>query len=311
MRVLVLGTGAVGGYFGGRLVEKSEAVTFLVRENRKKQLDQTGLVIKSVHGDFQSQINTIVSGEAVKPYDLIILSVKSYHLEHALSSVAPYVGENTVILPLLNGLSHVQKLQEHFGNEKVIGGLCFVEATLNEHGAIIQASPRHDIIFGELDGTLSPRIEKISQLFTGANFIANASTTIHRDMWNKYIFISALSGMTCIMESAVGPIIERVEGKEVYQLLLNEIYSIAKATGVELDNQIVQKTMDITIALNYEMKASMYKDMEKGLQIESEHLQGNLIKLADQYGIETPILKTIYTKLKIYEQKRISGIETT
>lgn len=305
MKTLILGAGAVGGYFGGRLVEKGESVTFLVREGRKSQLDKTGLVIKSKHGNFQSPIHTIVSGEEVEAYDLIILSVKAYHLENALASVTPYVGENTAILPLLNGRSHVEKLQKTFGKDKVLGGLCFVESTLNAEGEIIQESPRHDIVFGELDGSVSTRVEQINKLFSGANFAAISSPTIGKDMWNKYIFITALSGMTCLMESSVGPILEKKEGKEVYKLLIEELCAVANATGATLDDDVAEKTMRTTTALSYEMKASMYKDMEKGLPIEADHLQGNFIKLAKQYGVAIPILKTVYTKLKIYEQAKL------
>lgn len=164
MRILVVGAGAVGGYFGGRLAEKGEDVTFLVRDKREHQLKEHGLHIESVQGDYHYQPKTIKAEEKAEPFDVVILSTKAYHLKGAIDSLNPFVGENTMILPLLNGMSHVDDLIQAFGEEKVIGGLCFVESTLDGSGKVIQTSPIHDLVFGEMEigRTGSPDWKKLS-----------------------------------------------------------------------------------------------------------------------------------------------------
>lgn len=243
MRVLMVGAGAVGGYFGGRLVEKGEDVTFLVRKKRQEQLEQNGLVIKSVNGNAELKVKTLTAGQPAPAFDLIILSVKAYHLTKTLNDLKPYVGENTTILPLLNGIIHIQQLQNEFGAEKILGGLCFIESTLNDKGEIEQYSPQHEIVYGELNGDVTKRILDIQALFDGAGFDARYSQKIRIEMWQKYIFISAMSGMTCLMNSSIGPILSAPYGKEMYQQLLEEIVSVAHHQEPEIPTTLAGKIL--------------------------------------------------------------------
>lgn len=303
MRVLIVGAGAVGGYFGGRLVEKGADITFLVRERRKHQLASTGLVLHSVKGDFQSSISTIVAGEVTEPFDLIFLTTKAYHLEEALPSLTPYLGKHTTILPLLNGIAHFDTLKNHFGAERVIGGLCFIESTLNAKGEIEHYSPNHRIVFGEFDGTKSDRIKAIEDLFAGANVNAISSIQIDNEIWKKYIFISAMAGMTCLMRSSIGPILKSPNGMEIYDRLVKEISTIGKSQEKTLDTDVWKKTMERVRTLSYEMKSSMLRDMEKGLPIETDHFHGTLLRLAPA-DLDVPLLKTIYSTLSIYQSTK-------
>lgn len=188
MRILVIGAGAVGGYFGGRLLEKGVDVTFLVRERRKKQLQERGLVIHSVHGDAVLKPKLLVTGEKADPFDVIIFSNKAYHLPEAIRDAKPYAGAKTIILPLLNGMAHMNMLWNEFGKENVLGGLCFIETTLNEHGEIVQTSASHDARFGEWSGERTERIVALEQLFSGCNARFRSSEKIVTDMWNKYLY---------------------------------------------------------------------------------------------------------------------------
>jgi 2-dehydropantoate 2-reductase len=300
MRILVVGAGAVGGYFGGRLVEKGADVTFLVRPKRREQIEREGFVIRSVHGNANLQVQTITAGEQAKPFDLILLATKAYHLENAISNLKPYVGEQTTILPLLNGISHFERLFAEFGKEKVIGGLCFIEATLNKKGHIEHYSPRHDLVYGEFSGQITERIKKIEALFAGANMITTVSDHIHRDLWHKYIFISAMSGMTTLMQATVGEILSATHGEETYRRLLEEIVLIAKTQEPAIDDNIVEKIMEAVKSIPPTTKSSMQRDREKGLPLETEHFHGTLLKLAPE-GADLPILKTVYTALSLYQ----------
>lgn len=304
MRILVVGAGAVGGYFGGRLLEKGVDVTFLVRERRKKRLQEQGLVIRSVHGDAVLSPKLIVTGEQDEPFDVVIFSNKAYHLPEAIRDAKPYVGETTLILPLLNGMAHMDLLWEEFGKDNVLGGLCFIETTLNEHGEIVQTSASHDVRFGEWSGERTERVLALEQLFSGCNARFRLSEHIATDMWNKYLFIATMSGVTTLFRAPIGPIRSGEYGQEVVGGLLREIAAVMQAHGAPLTEEMIDRQLDQLNKIEAAMKSSMQRDMEKGQPIEADHLQGYLLSLAKQYEIETPLLKVVYHNLKIYEANR-------
>lgn len=302
VKFLIVGAGAVGGFFGGKLLEKGEDVTFLVREGRKQILQEKGLVIKSEMGSAKLLPKLIMKGEAAGPFDVILLSTKAYHLDQAIEDVRPYVGENTIILPLLNGMAHFEKLDQKFGKEKVIGGLCYIEATLDREGAIIQKGPMHTVIFGERTGEKTDRILKLAAAFEGTKVNFQLSMNIEQELWNKYLFIATMSGITTIMRAPIGPICELPSGKETIKRLINEIITVMQKVGAPVTEQLESIQMEKITSLDPEMKSSMQRDMEKGLPIEGEHLHGYLLQIAKQHNIEVPILETVYTNLKVYEK---------
>lgn len=304
MRILVVGAGAVGGYFGGRLVEKGEDITFLVRTKRKQQLEQHGLIIESVNGNVKVQPKLIISGEEAAPYDVILLSTKAYHLEEAIGSIAPYVGENTMILPLLNGILHIEKLIQAFGSDKVLGGLCFIETTLDSLGRVLQTSPAHTLMFGERNGEKSERIERLAKSFHGAKANFYLSQKINQEMWHKYLFIAACSGVTTLLRSPMGPIREEPMGAEIMTKLVDEIASVMKEMNAPIAETAAEEQLKKLNAIGAGMKSSMQRDMEKGLQVEADHLQGYLIQKAKELGISVPVLDVVYANQKVYERQR-------
>ncbi|MDH7998709.1 MULTISPECIES: 2-dehydropantoate 2-reductase [Bacillus cereus group] len=302
MRILVLGAGGVGGFFGGRLVEKGEEVTFLVRSKRKKQLEERGLVIRSINGDFSFQPKLITKEDQTAPFDVILFSTKAYHLNEAIQDLKPFVGESTVIIPLLNGIAHVSLLQKEFGEEKVIGGLCFIETTLNDQGEIVQTSAANRLVFGEMKSQDSERIKHISKAFAGTKSSFILSENITQDMWHKYLFITVMSGVTTLMRAPIGPIRESEGGRDFIQNLFEECMEIMRCVGAPIKDNIVQEHMKIIDKISYNMKSSMQRDMEKGSSIEAKHLQGYLLDVAEQFSIEAPLLGVVYQNLKVYEE---------
>ncbi len=302
MRILVLGAGGVGGFFGGRLVEKGEEVTFLVRSKRKKQLEERGLVIRSINGDFSFQPKLITKEDQTAPFDVILFSTKAYHLNEAIQDLKPFVGESTVIIPLLNGIAHVTLLQKEFGEEKVIGGLCFIETTLNDQGEIVQTSAANRLMFGEMKSQDSERIKHISKAFAGTKSSFILSENITQDMWHKYLFITVMSGVTTLMRAPIGPIRESEGGRDFIQNLFEECMEIMRCVGAPIKDNIVQEHMKIIDKISYNMKSSMQRDMEKGSSIEAKHLQGYLLDVAEQFSIEAPLLGAVYQNLKVYEE---------
>lgn len=305
MKILIVGAGAIGGYFGGRLLETGQDVTFLVRPRRKKQLEETGLTIKSVNGDCQLTPKLITADQHDERFDVVIVSTKSYQLEGAINDIRPFVGEQTMVLPLLNGISHVEVLIEAFGDGRVIGGLCFIESTLDERGAIVQASPSNQLVYGERSGEKTERILKLQDVFKGTKADFVLSGNINQDMWQKYLFITAMSGITAAMESPIGPIRELETGQRTIAALLEELTAVMKGMDAPISATIAQDQLAKINSMEAGMKSSMQRDMEKSQPIEVEHLQEYLLKKANELGIPVPILEMIYTKLKMYEHKLI------
>lgn len=306
MKILIVGAGAIGGYFGGRLMEKGEQVTFLVREKRMHQLKTNGLTIESIHGNLHfAEPKTILAGEQAEPYDVILISTKSYHLDGVTESIAPYVGTETMILPLLNGMAHMEVLSDAFGKEKLLGGLCFIEATLNEDGTVLQKSPIHELVFGERSGEKSKRILQLQAAFDGTKASFRLSENIEQDMWHKYLFITALSGITSLFRSPIGPIREQQHGSETIQRLLCETVEIMKGIGAPIADGSMDTTYGRLNDIGFGMKSSLQRDMEKTLPTEGDHLFGYLLKQASQLGLAAPTLSAIYANVSIHEKNRM------
>ncbi|MCG7339093.1 2-dehydropantoate 2-reductase [Staphylococcus sp. ACRSN] len=302
MRILVLGAGGIGGYFGGRLVENGKHVTFLVRPKRKSYLERNGLTIHSENGDFTFNPNLITKHDHVEPFDVVLLSSKSYHLEHAIDDLKPFIHHNSTIIPLLNGIAHIPKLQSAFNAKRIMGGYCVIETTLNTSGEIVHTSNFDKLYFGELNGEDSERAKLIQDVFsnTKASFIM--STDITQGMWHKYLMITVLSGITTLMHAPIGPIRDSLGGTAFIETLYNEVAAIMRAEDAPIDKDIVSKYMKSLNQLSYHFKTSMQRDMEKGFNIEADHLQGYLLTLAKQHNIDAPILTTIYQNQKVYKE---------
>src|SRR6266581_572758 len=242
MRTLVVGAGAIGGYFGGRLLETHRDVTFLVRPRRAAALAASGLRIRSPFGDVNIATPPVVVAEALREtFDLVLLACKAYDLDAAIASVAPAVGPRTAILPLLNGMRHLDVLEERFGREHVLGGQCVIAATVNAAGEIIHLNDIHALSFGERDGTMSDRVAAIATLMDGAGFDARASTEIMLEMWEKWVFLASLAGATCLMRAAVGDIAEAPGGADLALGLFEECRHIAAAEGYQSRETLVTR----------------------------------------------------------------------
>lgn len=301
MKILVVGAGALGGYFGGRLLEKGEDVTFLVREKRKAQLDVNGLNVESVNGNMMMKVKTLLAGEKSNFFDVIILSTKAYHLEGAIENIRPYVGEQTMVLPILNGIEHISALIDAFGEERVIGGLCAIEATLDQTGKVIQDSLLHEFVYGERNGEKTERILKLQEVFSGTKADFRLSENIEQEMWHKYLFISTVAGVTSLFRSPMGPIREQKYGKLVIQSVLHEAATIMRALEAPLSDKVEELLMERINKLGYKMKASLFKDMEKQLPIEADHFFGYLLEQAEACGVNARAIETVYANLKLYE----------
>jgi 2-dehydropantoate 2-reductase len=301
MRVLVVGAGAVGGYFGGRLLEAGGDVTFLVRPRRAAQLAADGLVVKSPHGDIARPAPHISAEAITAPWDLILLSCKAYDLADAMDSFAPAVGPNTMILPLLNGMRHLDILDARFGADHVIGGLCAISATLDGQGIIHHLNDLHMLVFGERDGEESTRIKAVADALSSATGQWRLSPQIIQEMWEKWVFLSTVASATCLMRANIGDII-LAGGTDTVTGLLDEVQAIAEAAGHGARPHVLNKTRAQLTAAGSTLSASMLRDVEKGGLVELDHVLGDLLRRG--HGLGVPLLTLAHLHLKAYEVRR-------
>jgi 2-dehydropantoate 2-reductase len=305
MRILVVGAGAVGGYFGGRLLEAGCNVTFLVRPKRAAQLAENGLVIKSRFGDVTLKAPpTVQASELHRDFDLIVLSCKAYDLDAAIDSFAPAIGPGTAILPLLNGMRHLDFLDERFGAARVLGGQCLISAKLDDRGSILHLNDSHLLTFGEREGNRSPRIDGIAAEIGKAKFELRASSVILLEMWEKWVFLATLAAITCLMRSAIGDI-EAAGGARLALDLLEECRSSAASAGFAPRAEFLERTRSTVTAPGSLLTASMLRDIEDGAPIEADHVLGDLVRRGDRVlSPDRSLLRLAYMHLKAYESRR-------
>jgi 2-dehydropantoate 2-reductase len=304
MRILIVGAGALGGYFGARLLEAKRDITFLVRPKRAAQLAKTGLVVKSKLGDAHIPNPPIVLAENISgPYDLILVGCKAYDLEATMESFARAVGPNTAILPILNGMKHLDSLSARFGAQHVLGGLCIISATLDDEGIVLHLNELEILVYGELDGTRSARIEAIEKTFAGVQGDLRSTTTIVQELWEKWVMIASLAGITSLMRALIGDI-ERAGGSQIAIALFNECAAIATSAGYAPRQAVVDRAGVTLTAKGSSLTASMMKDIERGARTEADHIIGDLIARRMGAASATSVLNVVYAHLRTYEARR-------
>ena len=305
MRILVVGAGAIGGYFGGRMLQAGQDVTFLVRPRRAAELADAGLVIKSPNGDVTlKNPPTVQADKLAEKFDVILLSCKAFDLEDAIKSFAPAVGPQTSIIPLLNGMLHLDVLDKKFGRERVLGGLCAIAVTLNDRREVVHLQPMQSLNFGERDGKLSDRVRAIFEPMAAGKFGAVASEHIVQEMWEKWVFLASLAAATSLMRTAVGNILAAPGGKDGLLGMRDESSAVAAAEGHAPRAPFLERTRGMFTAEGSQMTASMFRDIKAGAPVEADHVIGDLIARGEAAKVPVPKLRTAYTHLKAYEKQR-------
>ena len=305
MQILVLGAGATGGYFGGRLLQAGRDVTFLVRSRRAAELADAGLVIRSPFGDATLQNPATIAAENLdKTFDLILLSCKAYDLDDAITSIEPAVGPETTILPLLNGLRHLDVLDQRFGSARVFGGLCAIAATLDDQRAVVHLNELHSLTYGARNSADDGRLQRVTETLNDAGFAAIESERIEHDMWQKWVFLAALASATCLMRASVGDIMASPGGEKLALDLLQECREIAESAGFAPDQEFLQRARSMLTARDSTLTASMLRDIGANSRIEADHVIGDLIRRRTDRKGRTSLLDTALTHLKAYENGR-------
>ncbi|PLT32945.1 ketopantoate reductase family protein [Bacillus sp. V5-8f] len=303
MNIVIMGAGAVGAYYGGRWAEAGQSVQFLVREARAQQLEENGLYINSTHGNyhFDHLYFTGDAGEIENP-DLVVLAVKGYHLKGTIPSLKILVENGAKVLPLLNGIEHINILQKELGEEAVIGGSAYIIATLDQKGHVVHSSDQHDIVFGPLHSSQKEICSELEAVSRDAKMNSRLSYEILQELWNKYMFITAFSGVTTASDLEIGDILSSPPTAELLKKVLVEMQNLANLQGVTLSDEEVAQAFVKFNKFPATATSSMHQDRRKGLTLEVEHLQGGALRLASEAGISLPIVETLYGLIKPFEK---------
>ena len=301
MRILIVGAGALGGYFGACLIHAGRDVTFMARPQRAAQLARDGLQIISPHGDFAVPAVTVLAADISEPFDLVLVAVKSYSLDEAMEQFAPAVGPGTAILPILNGMGHLDRLGARFGANRVLGGMANISVGVEGEGRIVQFIPNHDLVFGEIPGGFSERTRAVEACFRGARFSGRASDVVMQDMWEKFVQLGLGAGITCLMRASIGDILAAPGGREAMFDLFDECCAVASASGFPPRPAFIEFDRTLITTVGSPLKWSMLRDIERGSVTEGEHILGDMVARARALGIATPILNLARTHVAAYE----------
>lgn len=307
MRILTVGAGAAGGYFGARLARAGRDVTFLVRPRRAEALRARGLRV-SGPGEEIVLAPQLVTADALEgTYDLVLLSVKSTSLEAAVRDLAPAVGPGTAILPLLNGMAHLDHLADRFGDAAVLGGVAKVVTTLNEHGDILRMAPPTVVLTGERDGRPSARVDAVRKVLSGAGIDTPEVPDIIGAMWHKWVFITTLVAVTTLARGAVGEVNAAPGGTEFGLAVLAEAAAVSAAAGYPVPESELGFTARTLAAPDSPLTPSLYRDLLAGQPTEVEHVLGDLSARARDLGVPTPLLDLAALQLRVHQGRVAAG----
>jgi len=306
MKLLVLGAGGIGGYFGGRLAQAGIDTTFLVRAKRREQIAANGLVIESPLGNARIEAKTVVAEELRPGYDLVLFTCKAYDLDSAMDSIAPAVAGGCAVLPMLNGLAHLARLDERFGSASVMGGTCQINVGLAPDGTVRHMEPLNRILFGERDRSKPARAQSLADALATTTIDWAWSEDILQDMWEKFTFLAALAATTCVFRGNIAEIMAAPEGRAIVTRCFEANVAVARAEGHPPGERILQWAAE-RLTRPGPQSASMLRDMEAGKPVEADHIVGHMLSLARKHGIDDMVLAMAYNHLKTYEARRAAN----
>ncbi len=305
MRILVLGAGGVGGYFGGRLAAAGVDIDFLVRPARAAALAEKGLVIKSPLGDDRIAIRALT--EVSRPYDAVLLACKAYDLDSAIDAIAPAVGPGTVVVPLLNGLKHLDILSERFGAASVLGGLCQIGVTLGEGGEIVHLAPLQTLIVGARTPEQREVAARLHAELQRGGFKPQLSDNIEQDLWDKFVFLTSYAALTTVMRAPIGAIMTATDGPDLGREMLAECVATAAANGRAPSPQARERMEKTITERGSPGTASMFRDLQSGGRTEHEHIIGDMLARARAAGVAAPLLRLSLAGLQTNEALRTNS----
>jgi len=298
MKIAIMGTGGVGGYYGGLLAQQGHEVTFIARGDHLKAIQENGLQVKSIHGDFHIQPAKATDDPGqIGLVDLVVFCTKTYSIDHAAQQIKPIVGEETTVLPLQNGIDAAERIGAVVGMEHLIGGATWISSAVEAPGIIKQVSQFRRVVLGELDGQVSARAQAVHKAFEETGITAELSEDILKILWTKFVFISMASSLGSLTRLTIGQYRSVPETRTMMTGLMQEVEAVARAQGVELDSDVVQKSMDFVDNATPQIKPSMQLDVEAGRISEIEAMIGVIGHKGRELGVPTPVAHMVYASL--------------
>jgi 2-dehydropantoate 2-reductase len=309
MRILILGAGGTGGYFGGRLVESGADVTFLVRPERARILKENGLVIKSPAGNAELQVSTILAGESARKFDVALVTCKAYDLGSATAAIEPHVEAGAIALPIMNGMAHIDHMRERLGHGRVAGGIAQISSTINAFGEIEHLNPTARIVFGAFADQpnhleIDPVLDELLAVTSKANFASKRAEPIDQNLWEKWVMLATLAGMTTLMRASVGEIMATKSGSDLMAEFLEEAIAVATEAEYPPSEEFLKHARGVLFAQDSSFTASMLRDMEAGGPIEGEQIIGDMYRRARDAGLDAHLLRVANCHVQAYEARR-------
>ncbi len=302
MKIAIVGAGGVGSYLGSLLARAGHEVALIARGRHLEVIRAHGLKIRSPHGDDDIRPVMATHNPAeVGPTDLTIFTVKTYDIESTAELARPLVGPQTAVLPLENGVESPAQLSRHFGKEAVLGGAVWIVSTVAEPGVIRQESQFRRIVFGEMDGRLTPRVAAIREALGQSGFTVETTDQIEKVLWTKLLFIASFSGVTSVTRAPAGPVVACVESRLLLNRAMREVEAVARAIGIPLDADVVEKTMAFVVGLEATTTSSMQRDVLAGRRLEYDALNGAVVRAGQKTGVPTPVHEFLWTCLKVVD----------
>nr|WP_321452813.1 2-dehydropantoate 2-reductase [uncultured Carboxylicivirga sp.] len=303
MRIAIIGTGGVGGYFGAKLAQAGNQVTFLARGEHLKAIKNNGLVVKSIDGDFE--VKNVLATDTITEInspDLVIVAVKAWQIKDVRDDIAKILHVESIVLPLQNGVMAAEELSEVINPTHVLSGLCRIISKIDEPGIINHLGVKPEIVFGELDKSQTPRMEVLKQLFDNAGIANKASHDIEADVWKKFISI-CVSALLAVTKTTYGEMCQIKETRQMMLDLLNEIYALSQEKGVNIKPDFIDKTVKFIDSFPYTSTSSLTRDVWAGKPSEIEYQNGTVVKMAKEYGVKVPVNQFVYSCIVPMEMK--------
>jgi 2-dehydropantoate 2-reductase len=302
MKILIVGAGGIGGYFGAKLMNAGADVTFLLRDKRYQLIKQNGLTVETPKGIFTVQPKACMADQLEPIYDLIILAPKAFDLDDSLKSVAK-ASSKGVLLPFLNGLSHMESLDNLFGRARVMGGVAHIAAMITDSGSVKQLTDLNMLTIGHRDSAHEGLAREFHDLCKKSDFDSAFSENIDQVLWDKWVFLATLAGMTTLCRGSVGEIVATPYGGDLIRAMYEECCSIAEASGQAIDSAPKVKALEMLTKVGSPFTASMLRDLVSGQKTEHEHILGQMIKKGDHLNISCQLLKIAHTQIIVAQSK--------
>ena len=310
MRIAVIGSGGIGGYYGSLLAKAGHDVLFIARGAHLEAMQRRGLTLRTPEGESTSPVTAVADTRIIGPVELVLFAVKSYDTEPAAQALAPLMARDTTVLTLQNGVDNVEAIASVVGADAVLAGAAYVALQLGAPGVILRTGGEGKVVFGEVSGTVTGRAQRIATAFQMSDIPHQLSTDIIRVLWEKFLFIAGIGGVTALARSGIGPLLASIEGRTLLTASCEEIAAVALAEGVPIPADAVERVLAQAATLPAHWRSSMARDLEDGRRLEVDALNGAVVRRGAKYGIPTPIHRTIAAGLSVHQPSASTKPET-